>query len=152
VGKKGEGSVGVLDWPGSSTLKRPDSIGCRHGGPSDGIEVTSPCVGRGSRLPMPQHRVKRRGGAAESQAARPTFDQHRSRPLSCSQVGSRTTREDTSGQRACPGRHISDPNLVDQCVGLDASVRIHCNAGHAQPTRWSGRTRSNARKHDASAR
>jgi hypothetical protein len=48
-----EGSVGVLDWSAAAGLKRPDSIGCWRGGPSAGIEVTSPCVGRRSRLPMP---------------------------------------------------------------------------------------------------
>jgi hypothetical protein len=55
VEKKGreEGSVGVLDWPAVDDLKRPDGIGCRHGGPCTGIEVTSSCVRRRNRLPMP---------------------------------------------------------------------------------------------------
>jgi hypothetical protein len=26
VGKKGEGSIGVLDWPGATALKRADGI------------------------------------------------------------------------------------------------------------------------------
>jgi hypothetical protein len=57
VEKKGgeEGIVGVLDWPATTDLKRPDGIRCRRGGPCVGIEVTSPCVGRRSRLPMLGH-------------------------------------------------------------------------------------------------
>jgi hypothetical protein len=129
VGKKGEGSVGVLDLPGTTALIRPDGIGCQRGGPNASIEVTSPCVGRHGILPMPQHRAKRRGGAAEGQAARPAFDQHRSRPLSRCQMGSRSMQEDTGGQRACPCRRIGDPNLVDRCVEPDASVRMRCTVG-----------------------
>jgi hypothetical protein len=37
-------------------------------------------------------------------------------PLSRCHVVSRSTREDTGGQRACPRRRIDDPNLVDRCV------------------------------------
>jgi hypothetical protein len=48
-----EGNVSVLYWPAVTGLKRPDGIGCWRGDPSVGIEVTSPCVGRRSRLPMP---------------------------------------------------------------------------------------------------
>jgi hypothetical protein len=48
-----EGNIGVLDWPATTGLKIPDSIGCRRGGTSVGIEVTSPCVVRRSRLPIP---------------------------------------------------------------------------------------------------
>jgi hypothetical protein len=47
-----EGSIGVLDWLAAAGLKRPDGIGCRRGGPSVGIEVTSPCIGQRSRLRM----------------------------------------------------------------------------------------------------
>jgi hypothetical protein len=48
-----EGSIGVLDWSATACLKSPDGIGCQRGGPSADIEVTSPCVGWRSRLPMP---------------------------------------------------------------------------------------------------
>jgi hypothetical protein len=109
------------NWPGVAGLKRPDGIRCQRGGPSADIEVTSPCVGRHSRLPMPQHRAKRRGGATEGQAARPAFDHHRSCPLSYCQTGPTPTREDMAGQRVCPRRRIDDPNLV-------VSVPIHCTA------------------------
>jgi hypothetical protein len=118
-----EGSVSMLDWLDAASLKRPDGIGCRRGGPSAGIEVTSPCVGRRSRLPMPQHRSKRRGGA-DGQAARPAFDHHSYRPLSRCHTGPIPTWEDAGEQRACPCRCIRDPNLVDRCVGSDASVRM----------------------------
>jgi hypothetical protein len=138
VEKKGgeEGRVGVLDWPGAAGLKRHDGIGCRGRGPSAGIEVTSACVGRRSRLPMPQHRSKRRGGA-DGQAARPTFD-------SRCHAGPIRTWEDTGKHRACPRRRIGDPNLVDRCVRPDASVWLRRTAGACEtgaPVRSDARTR-----------
>jgi hypothetical protein len=69
-----QGIVSVLDWLAAAGLKRLDGIGCRRGGPSTGIEVTSSCVGRRSRLPMTGHSAKRRGGAAEGQAVHLAFD------------------------------------------------------------------------------
>jgi hypothetical protein len=45
--------VGVLDWTTVAGLKRSDGVGCRRGGPSASIEVTSLYVGRRNMLPMP---------------------------------------------------------------------------------------------------
>jgi hypothetical protein len=59
----------VLDWPAAAGLKRPDGIGCWHGGPSAGIEVTSPCVGRHIRLPMPGRQGIERSDRAAQQKA-----------------------------------------------------------------------------------
>jgi hypothetical protein len=118
----------VLNWPGVTNLNRHDGIGYRRGGPSADIEVTSPCGGQRSRLPMSQHRSKQRG-SADGQAVRLAFDQHSYRPLSRCHAGAIPTCEDIGGQRACPRRCIGDPNLVDRCIGSDASVWLRRTAG-----------------------
>jgi hypothetical protein len=136
-----EGSVGVLDWPAAAGLKRPDGIGCRRGDPCIDIEVTSPCVGRCSRLPMPGRLATRRGGATDGQAARLAFDQHSYCPLCRCHAGPMPTREDTGGHRACPRRRIGDPNLVDRCIGPVASYRWSMRNRCAGPV---GRVRTRA--------
>jgi hypothetical protein len=98
-------------------------------------------IENGSRSGSPSRRAQPAGLA---------FDQHRSRPLSRCHAGPRPTREDTDGLRACPRRRIGDPNLVDRCVGPDASVRI-CRTARACARR-SDRIRSNTRGRDGSAR
>jgi hypothetical protein len=134
VGKKGECRVGVLDELGTAALKRhwwhwmlARSPKRRH---------WSDLAMRRAAEKAANARAKRRGGAAEGQAARPAFGQHRSRSLSRCHAGPRSTRKDTGGQRACPCWRIGDPNLVDRCVGLDASDQIRRTAEACATGRW----------------
>jgi hypothetical protein len=102
--------------------------------------VTTPCVGRRSRLPMPQHRSKRRGGA-DGQPACPAFDQPRYLLWRCCHAGPIPTWADSAPVRADAS--------VTQLWWTDASDRTRqsgCVAPleRAKTACWSGRTRADA--------